>query len=88
MIWGCISYNGVGRLEVVDGNLKGIRCTGILPAHLHASVDENHLDDDFILQKDNAPCYKPKIYDGNFGLFPILRPESGLNEFKIFHPNS
>lgn len=59
MVWGCISFHGVGQLVVVDGNLNSEGYIGILQEHLWQSV-ENMLGDrnmPFIFQHDNAPVH-------------------------------
>lgn len=60
MVWGAISYYGVGPLVVVDGNLNSVQYTRILSTHLHTMTDSHGFNDDFIFQQDNAPCHKSK----------------------------
>ena len=60
MVWGCISYNGVGALALVEGNMDSIAYTQLMATHLHESASELGLDDDFIFQQDNATCHVSK----------------------------
>jgi transposase len=58
MVWGCISYYGVGKLVVVDETLNATRYTQLLAEKLHRSATKMAFSNDFIFQQDNAPCHK------------------------------
>jgi len=58
MVWGCIAYEGVGALTVINGTLDSIGYTRILSTYLHDSANKLGLKDGFIFQQDNAPCHK------------------------------
>ena len=58
MVWGCISYKGVGRIAIVDGNIDSIAYVRILAENLFSSIDKMGLNDHFIFQQDNALCHK------------------------------
>lgn len=58
MVWGCISYNGVGKLVVVDETLNATRYTQLLSENLFESAEDMGISNDFIFQQDNAPCHK------------------------------
>ena len=60
MVWGCISYYGVGRLVIVDGTLNAIKYTELLAENLFESSEYMGISNDFIFQQDNAPCHKAK----------------------------
>jgi transposase len=60
MAWGCISYNGVGKLVVIEGNLDSIKYRRLLSENLHDSAEIMNLDNDFIFQQDNAGCHVSK----------------------------
>ena len=60
MVWGCIGYDGVGMLEIIDGYMDSITYTRILSSCLHESASIFGLSDDFVFQQDNAPCHKSK----------------------------
>lgn len=56
MVWGCISWNGVGELYRVQGNLERFQFRTILQGPLLRSFDSQHVDPfDAILQMDNDP---------------------------------
>ncbi len=60
MVWGCITYVGVGELVVVDGNLNAVGYIEVLEQNLLQSI-ENILGDrnmPFLFQHDNAPVHK------------------------------
>jgi transposase len=57
MAWGCISYEGVGRLVVTDTTMDSISYTRLLAEYLHESAEIMGLFDDFVFQQDNAPCH-------------------------------
>jgi hypothetical protein len=54
MIWACFSYQGVSRLEFIEGIMDSAKCTEILSRNLIGSAREMGLGD-FILQQDNDP---------------------------------
>lgn len=59
MVWGCVSYHGVGELVIVDGTMKSTDYIDILDHNLLDSV-ENMFGDamiPFIFQHDNAPVH-------------------------------
>ncbi len=58
MVWGCISYKGVGELRVIDDTMDSIAYTRVLSECLHDSVSAAGLSGDFMFQQDNAPCHK------------------------------
>ena len=60
MVWGCISYSGVGRLHRVDGNVTGAYYQKILK--FCALPSQNHLypNGEGIFMQDNAPVHTSK----------------------------
>ena len=58
MVWGCISWEGVGPLVLVEGTLDQYRYVNLLSKHLVPylkEIDEQHPG--VIFQSDNAPCH-------------------------------
>ena len=58
MVWGCISWEGVGPLVLVEGTLNQCRYVNILSKHFVPylkEIDEQHPG--AVLQSDNAPCH-------------------------------
>jgi len=53
MVWGCIAYEGVGALTIVDGTLDSIGYTRILSTYLHDSASKLGLKDGFTFQQDH-----------------------------------
>lgn len=65
MVWGCIGYNGVGRLEVIERTMDSILYTRVLSTCLHESAAMLGISDCFLFQQDNAPCHK-SLYTRKF----------------------
>lgn len=59
MVWGCISYHGVGNLVFVDGTLDSGKYINLLSNNLGPSAAIMNLKD-FIFQQDGAPCHTSK----------------------------
>ncbi|KAJ4438742.1 hypothetical protein ANN_14693 [Periplaneta americana] len=62
MIWGCMSKNGVGRLQIVQGNFNAEKyIKDILETKLIPSIADLHPNcDDFVFEQDGAPCHTAK----------------------------
>lgn len=61
MVWGCISYFGVGKLYRCTGNVNTAAYQEILNGPLEDTIYEQMLNpDSVIFQQDNAPCHKSK----------------------------
>ena len=60
MVWGCISYNGVGTLAYVKGTLNAQGYQDILEKHLWPIVAKYFPSEDFIFQDDNAPVHRAR----------------------------
>ncbi|KAI5147969.1 hypothetical protein ENBRE01_0029 [Enteropsectra breve] len=54
MVWGCFSYNGVGKLAIIDGNMNSIQYTRIVDSCLEQSAANLSITN-YILQQDNDP---------------------------------
>jgi hypothetical protein len=57
MFWGCITYNGVGTIIPINGNMNSVKYIGTLDNHLWPVVAKNFGNSAWILQEDNAPCH-------------------------------
>ena len=60
MIWGCVSYNGTGRLYQVKGNINGQYYKKILQYCAIPSINHLYPDGDGIFMQDNAPVHTSK----------------------------
>lgn len=58
MIWACITYDGVGTLTVVEGNVNAQGYINILDNNLWPVVVRHFPAGDFIFQDDNAPIHR------------------------------
>jgi hypothetical protein len=62
MVWGCISWHGVGELYHVQGNLEKFQFRSILKGPLLHSFDSQHVDPSYILfQMDNDPKHTSRV---------------------------
>lgn len=60
-VWGVISYDGVGPLVRIDGNLDAIKYTRILDSDLMHAFSACQVDpEDVIFQQDNDPKHTSK----------------------------
>ena len=57
MIWGCITYEGVGTLTVVDGNINAQKYIEVLDNFVWSVIARHFLDDNYVFQDDNAPVH-------------------------------
>lgn len=58
MIWGCITYHGVGDLGWIEGHMKAEDYVSVLDKYVLASRDWNKMDPaNFIFQHDNASIH-------------------------------
>ena len=60
MFWGCFSYYGVGRLQLVEGMMKCDQYIEILSRILIPEMNKTFPDATAIFQHDHAPCHTPK----------------------------
>ncbi|KAF7670490.1 Transposable element Tcb1 transposase, partial [Cucumispora dikerogammari] len=57
MVWGCISYEGVSRIVLVDETMDSIRYARLLTENLFEFASMMGLGSNFIFQQDNAPAH-------------------------------
>ena len=55
MVWGCMSYNGVGNLAFIEGNMNALMYIGILRNNLLESATKLGIKETFRFQQDNDP---------------------------------
>ncbi|VDI01470.1 Hypothetical predicted protein [Mytilus galloprovincialis] len=58
MIWGCITYHGVGTITVVEGNINALKYIEIIDNNLWPVVVRHFPDDNYVFQDDNAPVHR------------------------------
>jgi hypothetical protein len=62
MVWGCVSYNGVGRLYRIDNTLTGPGyCTILESALLPSLSDLGYTRQSCIFQQDNDPKHTSNV---------------------------
>jgi hypothetical protein len=60
IVWGCFSWNGLGPLVILHGNLIAEGYKDILIHCILSTVEDQFGDDSCLYQHDNAPCQKAR----------------------------
>lgn len=55
LVWGCMSWNGIGNLTFIDGIMNDQKYVDMLRANLASSAEKLEIKDTFIFQHDNDP---------------------------------
>ena len=63
MIWGCITWNGVGTLCQVNGNINAEKYISVLDSQLWLVIARHFPDDSYVFQDDNAPVHRARIVE-------------------------
>ena len=63
MIWGCITWHGVGTLCKVDGNINAVKYHDILDNHLWPILARHFADKSYHFQDDNAHVHRARIIE-------------------------
>lgn len=66
MIWGCITYNGVGTICCVDGIINAVKYIQILEDNLWPVIARHFANDRYVFQQDNAPVHKARVVSEYF----------------------
>ena len=62
MVWGCMSYNGVGPLVITEGSITGKKYMSIPQKHFLPLADSRRRRRlTTILQDDNAPVHRANV---------------------------
>lgn len=61
MVWGWITYDSVGTLCLVDGNITALKYIDILDEHLWPVIARHFSDKPYLFQDDNAPVHRARI---------------------------
>jgi hypothetical protein len=63
-VWGCFSYDGVGSIHLVEGNMDAKQYVKILRTKMFLCADELFPDGNFLFQQDNDPKHTSSLaYD-------------------------
>jgi len=60
MLWGCLTFNGVGTLAFIDGNINAKKYEEILEDNLWPVVARLFPQENYIFQDDNAPVHRAR----------------------------
>jgi len=80
-IWGSISSQGPGPLELIEKNMTGAIYKEILETHLFKFVSNLGIEEDYKVLQDNDPKHKSKIVQG-------FLDEKEISVFSDYPPNS
>ncbi|GFV93530.1 transposable element Tcb1 transposase [Trichonephila clavipes] len=61
MVWGAISWRGLGPLVTLHGKVKAAHCVNILGDQVHPFVQTSFPGECPLYQDDNAPIHTAKI---------------------------
>ena len=61
MIWGCITYNGVGTIQLIEGNVNSISYRETLIEYVWPVILKNFPHEDYLFQDDGASVHTAKI---------------------------
>jgi hypothetical protein len=64
-VWVCFSWNGLGPLIILHGNINEEGYKDILTHCVLSTIEDQFSDDDCLYQYDNAPCYKARSLDND-----------------------
>lgn len=88
MVWGCISWEGVGRLHQIEGNMTAVKYCSILESSFLPSLSDNDLNHKTIIfQQDNDPKHCARLtrhwfrdHDINLLPWPPSSPDMNIIE--------
>lgn len=88
VIWACITWNGVGTICVIDGNINAQKYIVILESEFWPVVARHFPNNNFIFQDDNDPAHRACINVSEFKqrnainlmMWPALSPDFNIIE--------
>ena len=60
MVWGCLTYYGVGTLAFIDGNMNSQKYIQTLDDNIWPVVTKHFGNNTWYFQDDNAPCHRSR----------------------------
>lgn len=60
MIWGCVTWEGVGTVTAVNGNINAEKYQEILDENLWPAVARHFPAGNYLFQQDNAPVHRAR----------------------------
>lgn len=84
-VWGCLTWNGTGRLHRVSGNMDAAQYCSILSESFLGTLSDHSLNpSDIVLAQDNDPKHKSRraakwFADNNIKLLPWAPSSADMN---------
>ncbi|CAK9818979.1 Transposable element Tcb1 transposase [Anthophora quadrimaculata] len=84
MVWGCVSWHGVGNLALIHGIITVDKYVDILTENLEESTLKMNLDEEWMLQQNNDPKHivkktKPFLQNCKIEVLEWLPQSTDLN---------
>ena len=84
MVWGCMSWRGLGHLAIINGIMESDKYIQVIQIHLMPQAAEWYPSGDWIFQQDGAHCHTSKktlqfFDDCEIPLFPWTANSPDLN---------
>ena len=57
MFWGCITFDGIGKLTEIEGNMNTTKYVETLGDNVWPVIAKIFPNGGYIFQDDNAPCF-------------------------------
>lgn len=61
MVWGCMAASGVGKLQILDGNMDRFKYLQVLKDNLKESAKTLGIEQSFQFYQDNDPKHKSRV---------------------------
>ena len=63
VVWGCLTYHGVGTLAMINGNMNSVKYIETLDNNLWQIVAKHFGNTPCLFQDVNAPCHCSRVVE-------------------------
>ena len=63
MVWGCLTYHGVGTLAIINGNMNSVKYIETLDNNIWQIVAKHFGNTTCLFQDANAPCHCSRVVE-------------------------